>query len=158
MTNLIENRLKILGITIPDATQPIANYVAVSQSNNQLFISGQLPLLNGKPITVGKVGVAVNIEQAKKSAEVCAINILAQIKATLGNLDKIKKIVKTTVFVAADSNFTDIPLIANGASDLFVNILGEAGKHARSAIGVSVLPMNVPVEVEAIVEISSSYQ
>ncbi|WP_455477392.1 RidA family protein [Bartonella sp. B41] len=153
MTNLIDNNLKKFDITIPKATQPIANYVTVSQSGNQLFISGQLPLVDGNPVAVGKVGKTVNTEQAKKSAEVCAINILAQVKATLGNLNKIKKVVKITVFVSVDPSFTNIPLVANGASDLLIKILGEAGKHARSAIGVTSLPMDVPVEIEAIVEI-----
>ncbi|WP_208438092.1 RidA family protein [Bartonella taylorii] len=153
MTNTIERHLKKIGITLPEATQPIANYVTVSQSGNQLFISGQLPLFDGKPIATGKVGAAVSTEQAKKSAETCALNILAQIKAALGDLNRIKRVVKVTVFVAVDPHFTDIPLVANGASDLFVNILGETGKHARSAVGVSSLPMNVPVEVEAIIEV-----
>ncbi|CAF26192.1 RidA family protein [Bartonella quintana] len=153
MINAIESHLKNFGITLPEAMQPIANYATVSQSGKQLFISGQLPLFDGKPIAIGKVGATVNAEQAKKSAEVCVINILAQIKAALGDLNKIKRVVKITVFVAVDPHFTDISFVANGASDLFVNILGEAGKHARSAIGVASLPMNVPVEVEAIIEI-----
>ncbi|WP_019218499.1 RidA family protein [Bartonella florencae] len=153
MTDTIEIHLQKLGIALPEAIQPIANYVTALQSGNQLFVSGQLPLVNGKPIATGKVGATVNAEQAKKAAEVCALNILAQIKATLGDLKRIKRVVKITAFVAVDPHFTDIPLIANGASDLFVNILGESGKHARSAIGVTSLPMNVPVEVEAIIEI-----
>ncbi|GAA5108889.1 RidA family protein [Bartonella jaculi] len=153
MTDTIESRLKHFGIILPEAAQPIANYVTTSQSGQQLFISGQLPLFNGKPIAIGKVGTTVSPEQAKKSAEVCMINILAQIKTALGDLNKIKRVVKITVFVAADPHFTDIPLVANGASDLLVNILGEAGKHARSAVGVASLPMDVPVEVEAIIEI-----
>ncbi|MCZ2204166.1 RidA family protein [Bartonella sp. A05] len=153
MTDSIEKRLKKLGITIPDASQPIANYMTTSIHGNQLFISGQLPLSNGKPVAIGKVGATVSTEQAKKSAEMCALNILAQTKAAIGDLNKIKRVIKITTFVAVDPNFTDIPLIANGASDLFINILGEIGKHARSAIGVAALPMNVPVEVEAIIEI-----
>ncbi|WP_336288473.1 MULTISPECIES: RidA family protein [unclassified Bartonella] len=153
MTNSIESYLQKFNITIPEATQPVANYVTASQSGNQLFISGQLPLLDKKPVAIGKVGATVSVEQAKKSAEACAINILAQIKAAIGDLNKIKRIIKITVFVAVDPNFTDIPLVANGASDLLTKILGEAGKHARSAIGVVALPMDVPVEVEAIIEI-----
>ncbi|WP_297327798.1 RidA family protein [uncultured Bartonella sp.] len=153
MSNTIENRLNELNITIPAAVQPVANYVTSKQSGNQLFISGQLPLKNGKPVAIGKVGRTVSAEQAKKSAEACAINILAQAKAALGDLSKIKKVIKVTAFVATDPNFTDIPQVANGASDLFVNVLGEAGKHARSAVGVTALPMDVPVEVEAILEI-----
>lgn len=153
MTNAIENNLKELGITLPEAMRPIANYVTALQSDKQLFISGQLPLFNGKPIAIGKVGATVSTEQAKKAAEICALNILAQAKAVLGNLNRIKRVVKITVFIAADPHFTDIPFVANGASDLLVNVLGEAGKHARSAIGVASLPMDVPAEVEAIVEI-----
>ncbi|WP_455478516.1 RidA family protein [Bartonella sp. B10] len=153
MANSIENHLQKLGITLPKATQPIANYVATSYSGNQLFISGQLPIFDGKPVAIGKVGATVSIEQAKKSAEACAINILAQIQETLGDLNKIKRVVKITVFVATDPNFTNIPLVANGASDLLIKILGEAGRHARSAIGVASLPMDVPVEIEAIIEI-----
>ncbi|WP_019223771.1 RidA family protein [Bartonella rattaustraliani] len=153
MTNAIENRLKELGISLPEATQPIANYVTASQSGNQLFISGQLPLFNGKLIATGKVGATVSAEQAKKAAQICALNILAQAKAALGDLKRIKRVVKITVFTAVDPHFTDILLVANGASDLLVNALGEAGKHARSAIGVASLPMDVPTEVEAIIEI-----
>lgn len=153
MSDTIENRLNELNITIPAAVQPVANYVTSKQSGNQLYISGQLPLKNGKPVAIGKVGRTVSAEQAKKSAEACAINILAQAKAALGDLSKIKKVIKVTAFVATDPNFTDIPQVANGASDLFVNVLGEAGKHARSAVGVTALPMDVPVEVEAILEI-----
>ncbi|MBX4336254.1 RidA family protein [Bartonella raoultii] len=153
MVDPIEKQLQKLEITLPEATQPIANYVTVSQSGNQLFVSGQLPLINGTPIVTGKVGATVSTEQAKKAAEICALNILAQIKETLGDLKRIKHIIKITAFVAVDPYFTDIPLVANGASDLLVNIFGEAGKHARSAIGVTSLPLNVPVEIEAIVEI-----
>ncbi|WP_208436088.1 RidA family protein [Bartonella phoceensis] len=153
MTNAIEIHLKKLGIALPEAMQPLANYVTALQSGNQLFISGQLPFFDGKPVATGKVGTTVNIEQAKKAAETCALNILAQIKAALGDLNRMKRVVKITVFVAVDPHFTDIPLIANGASDIFVNILGEVGKHARSAIGVASLPMDVPVEVEAIIEV-----
>ncbi|ACS51013.1 RidA family protein [Bartonella grahamii] len=153
MTNMIEKNLEKFGITLPEVISPLANYITTSQSGNQLFISGQLPLINGKPIAIGKVGATVNTEQAQKASEACALNILAQLQATLGDLNKIKRVVKITVFVAVDSHFTDIPFVANGASNLFVNILGEIGKHARSAIGVSSLPMDVPVEVEAIIEI-----
>ncbi|EJF87222.1 RidA family protein [Bartonella rattimassiliensis] len=153
MTNVIEKNLEKFGIILPEATTPLANYITTSQSGNQLFISGQLPLIDGKPVAIGKVGAIVNTEQAKKASETCAISILAQLKAILGDLNKIKRVVKITVFVAVNSDFTDIPFVADGASDLFVNILGEIGKHARSAVGVASLPMDVPVEVEAIVEI-----
>ncbi|ALE03901.1 RidA family protein [Bartonella ancashensis] len=153
MTNSIEGHLEQLGIVIPVATSSIANYKAVQQSGNQLFISGQLPLTNGKPLVIGKVGATVTTEQAKNSAKLCALNILAQAKLFLENLDKIKRIVKITVFVAVDPNFTDLPSIANEASNLLIKIFGEVGKHSRSTIGVAVLPMDVPVEIEAIIEI-----
>lgn len=152
MSDTISSRLAKLGISIPQAAAPVANYVAAAQSGNQLFISGQLPLDNGKLLSIGKAGAQADAAMAKKAAQACAINILAQ--AHLGNLDKIKRIVKITTFVAATPEFTDIPSVANGASDLFVSILGEtAGRHARSAVGVATLPMNATVEVEAILEI-----
>lgn len=153
MSEKIESRLEKLGITIPEAAQPVANYVTTSQSGNQLFISGQLPLVGGKAVAIGKVGASVKEADAQKAARACALNILAQAKAALGSLEKIKRVIKITVFVAADPAFFNIPQVANGASDLFVDILGDAGKHARSAVGVAVLPMDVPVEVEAILEI-----
>lgn len=153
MADSIEDRLEKFGITIPEAAPPVANYIATLQSGSQLYISGQLPLSSGKPVAVGKVGASVSAEYAKELAQLCAINILAQAKGALGDLSKIKRVVKVTVFVAADPSFTDIPLVANGASDLFVNVLGELGKHTRSAVGVAVLPMGAPVEIEAILEV-----
>ncbi|UXN04458.1 RidA family protein [Bartonella sp. HY406] len=153
MSDLISQRLSDLGITIPQAAVPVANYVTYAQSGNQLFISGQLPLKDGKLLATGKVGQDVTIEDAKKAAEACAINVLAQAQAALGDLNKIKRVVKIVVFVASAPDFYDIPQAANGASDLFVNVLGEAGKHARSAVGAASLPLNATVEVEAILEI-----
>lgn len=153
MSDTIRSRLIKLGISIPQAAIPIANYVSAIRSGNQVFISGQLPFNNGTLLTVGKVDSDVDAKMAKKAAELCAINILSQVQAMFGKLDKIKQIVKTTTFVATTPSFTDIPQIANGASDLFVNVLGEAGKHARSAVGVATLPMDATVEVEAILEI-----
>lgn len=153
MTNNIENRLAALGITIPEAATPVANYVTTQLTGNMLFVSGQLPLVDGKPVITGKLGAEVSLEDGKRAAKACAINLLAQARNALGDLSKIRKVVKITAFVAADSSFYDIPQVANGASDLFVDILGDAGKHSRSAIGISVLPMNVPVEIEAIFEV-----
>lgn len=153
MPDTIQSRLANLGISIPQAAMPVANYVTAAKSGNQLFISGQLPFVGGKLLATGKVGTAVNTENAKKAAEACAINILAQAHAALGDLARIKKVIKITAFVAADPAFTDIPQVANGASDLLVNVLGEAGKHARSAVGVAALPMDATVEIEAILEI-----
>jgi len=153
MPHTIETRLAHLGITLPQAAVPVANYVTSITSGQQLYISGQLPLSEGKLVATGKVGATVDAACAKKAAEVCAINILAQAKAALGDLARIKKVVRITAFVAVSPGFTDIPQVANGASDLLVHVLGEAGKHARSAIGVAALPMDAAVEVDAILEI-----
>ncbi|RCL02053.1 MAG: Endoribonuclease [Candidatus Tokpelaia sp. JSC189] len=153
MFDVIQSRLANLGISIPQIAMPVGSYVTTIRSGKQLFISGQLPLVSGKLLTTGKVGATVDIENAKKAAQICAINILAQAQAELGNLAKIKQVIKITAFVAADPTFTDIPQIANGASDLLVNVLGEAGKHTRSAVGVSVLPMDATVEIETVMEI-----
>jgi len=154
MTDTIESRLASLNITLPKAEAPVANYVTAAPSGNQIFISGQLPLKDGSLVATGKVGASVDPQLAHEAARYCAINILAQAKAALGDLGKIRRIVKLTAFVAADPSFTAIPAVANGASDLLVNVLGEAGKHARSAVGVAVLPLDAPIEIEAIIEIA----
>jgi len=154
MTTSIEDRLEALGIALPQAQAPVANYVTAAQSGNHLFISGQLPLKDGKLVATGKVGADVDPQQAQEAAQYCAVNILAQAKAALGSLSKIRRIVKLTVFVAVDPAFTAIPAVANGASDLMVNVLGDIGKHARSAVGVAALPLDATVEVEAIIEIA----
>jgi len=154
MTDTIQSRLDALGLTIPQAAAPVASYVTTVKTGNLLFVSGQVPLVDGKLEVQGKVGAEVDVATAQKAAEICALNILAQAKAALGSLDKIRRVVKLTVFVAADPAFTGSPEVANGASDLFIKVLGdEVGKHARSAVGVAVLPRDVPVEVEAILEI-----
>ncbi|RCL01414.1 MAG: Endoribonuclease [Candidatus Tokpelaia sp. JSC085] len=153
-TTKIQSRLAQLGIVIPQAITPVANYVTTVQSGQHVFISGQLPFdEKGKLFAVGKVNTEVDATKAKKAAELCAINILGHAQATLGTLNTFKRIVKITAFVATTPSFTDISQIANGASDFFLQILGEAGRHARSAIGVTALPMDATVEVEAILEI-----
>jgi len=154
MTTHIETRLSELGITLPQAQAPVANYVTAVKTGGQLFISGQLPLKDGMLVATGKVGAEVDPQTAQEAAKYCAINILAQAKAALGDLSKIRRLVKLTAFVAADPAFTAVPAVVNGASDLMVNVLGEAGKHARSAVGVAVLPLDAPVEIEAIIEIA----
>jgi len=153
MTNDIQSRLKALGITIPQAVAPIASYVPTVQTGNLLFVSGQVSLIDGQLSAQGKVGAGVDMKTAQEAAKVCALNILAQAQATLGSLDKIRRVVKLTVFVAVDPTFSDAPQVANGASDLFIDVLGEVGKHARSAVGVAALPRDVPVEIEAILEV-----
>ncbi len=154
MTDTIDSRLKNLGISIPDAAAPAANYVPFAQSGSLLYTSGQLPLESGKMVHTGLIGDELTVAHGQAAARACAINILAQAKAALGDLNRIKRIVKITVFVASTSGFVEQHLVANGASDLLVNVLGDAGKHARAAVGVASLPLNAPVEVEAIIEVA----
>ena len=147
----INERIKELGVIIPQAAKPIANYVGARKVGNRIYISGQLPLENGQLKYLGKVGKDVSVQDAAKAAELCAINILSQLSAILCNdLDSIDSCVKLGIFVNAVADFEDHSTVANGASDLIVNILGNAGIHARAAIGVGSLPKNVCVEVEGI--------
>ena len=154
MSETIEQRLAGLGVTLPAAAAPAANYVPFMQSGRLLFTAGQLPLNDGKLAVNGKLGRDVDVAAGKEGAKLCAINILAQAKAALGDLGRIRRIVKITVFVASDPDFTEQHLVANGASDFLVAALGESGKHARSAVGVPSLPLNAAVEVEAVIEIA----
>ena len=150
----IEEKLASLGITIPQAAAPVANYVGFVKTGNQVVISGQLPLENGELKYVGKVGSQISAEDAKKAARLCAINLISQVKSACGgNLDKVARCVKLGVFVNAEASFTDHPAVANGASDLMVEVFGDAGKHARAAVGSGSLPRGVAVEVDAIFEI-----
>ncbi|MBB3234683.1 RidA family protein [Phyllobacterium endophyticum] len=153
MTSTIETRLQELGITLPVAAAPAANYVPYVQTGSLLLTSGQLPLDGGKLIHSGRVGADLNVAQGQEAARACAINILAQAKAALGDLELIARIVKITVFVACTPDFNEQHLVANGASDLLVAVLGEPGRHARSAVGSAALPLNAPVEIEAIIEV-----
>ncbi|MBX8801322.1 RidA family protein [Pseudochrobactrum asaccharolyticum] len=153
MTSTIETRLKDLGITIPESAAPAAAYLPFSQSGNLLFTSGQLPLKDGKLVSTGLVGRDLTIEQAQEAAKYCAINVLSQAQAALGDLKRIKRVIKITVFVASVVDFTDQHVVANGGSQLFIDVLGDAGKHARSAVGMAGLPLNAPVEIEAILEV-----
>jgi len=153
MSDTIEGRLAGLGVTLPAAAAPAANYVPFMTRGNLLLTSGQLPLKDGKLIVTGLLGRDADVAAGKEAAKACAINILAQAKAALGDLEKIKRLVKITVFVASDAAFTEQHLVANGASDFLVAAIGERGKHARSAVGVASLPLNAAVEIEAIIEI-----
>ena len=153
MGETIEKRLSDLGVTLPAAAAPAANYVPFVRTGNLLFTAGQLPLNDGKLQTAGLVGRDLDTAAAREGAKLCAINVLAQAKAALGDLEKIHKIVKITVFVASAPDFTEQHLVANGASDFLFAALGERGKHARSAVGMASLPLNAAVEVEAIIEI-----
>lgn len=154
MSETIEKRLSDLGVTIPSAAAPAANYVPFMQSGSMLFTAGQLPLKDGKLQATGLLGRDVDVAGGREAAKFCAINILAQAKAALGDLERIKRLVKITVFVASTPDFTEQHLVANGASDFLVAALGDAGKHARSAVGVASLPLNAAVEIEAIIEVA----
>jgi enamine deaminase RidA (YjgF/YER057c/UK114 family) len=156
MPNPIETRLQELGISLPQAAAPAANYLPFVISGNMLYISGQLPNENGAVAVVGLVGSDVDVSAAQRAAELCAINILAQAKAALGgDLTKIKRLVKLTSFVASAPGFIEQHVVTNGASNLMANVLGEAGKHARAAVGMASLPFNASVEIEAIIEIEA---
>jgi enamine deaminase RidA (YjgF/YER057c/UK114 family) len=149
-----EKKINEMGITLPSPATPVANYVGFVKANNIVFISGQLPLEGGKLQGIGKVGKDFSADEAKKFAKLCAINILAQLKvACEGNLDRVTKCIKLGIFVNGDADFKDHPVVANGASDLIAEIFGDAGKHARAAVGSGSLPFGVAVEVDAIFEI-----
>ncbi|MER9840282.1 RidA family protein [Mesorhizobium australicum] len=153
MSETIEKRLSDLGVTLPVAAAPAANYVPYCRTGNLLFTAGQLPLKDGKLQASGLLGHDVDTASGKDAAKYCAINILAQAKAALGDLEKIRRLVKITVFVASAPDFVEQHLVANGASDFLVAALGEIGKHARSAVGTASLPLNAAVEIEAIFEV-----
>ena len=152
MTGTIDNKLHGLGIDLPQAAAPAANYVPWVISGNQVFISGQLPMEAGKIAVAGRLGDDVYLEDGQRAARLCAINILAQAKAALGNLDRVTRIVRLGGFVASADSFTDQPKVVNGASDLMVEVFGDAGRHARAAVGVNALPLGVAVEIDAIIE------
>ena len=148
---MIEEKLKTLGVTLPNPPTPAGSYVPAIKTGNLLFISGQIPMEDGKVIFTGKV-TNENIETAKKSAKMCAINLLAQMKRELGSLDKVTKIVRISGFINSDPEFYQHPKIINEASDLFFKIFGDKGKHSRIAVGVACLPLNAMTEIDAIVE------
>lgn len=155
MSAEIAARLKELGITLPVAAAPAANYVPYTISGNILYLSGQLPMENGKIAVTGITGKDVSLEEARRAAELCAINILAQASTALdGDLGRIRRVIKINGFVASDPDFTSQHLVINGASDLLVAVLGDAGKHARAAVGMACLPLNAAVEIDAMIEIA----
>ncbi len=146
-------RLADLGLELPTVVPPVAAYVPAVQTGNHVYVSGQLPMFDGKLPVVGKVGAEVTAEEAKELAGRCALNALAAIDALVG-LDRVVRVVKVVGFVASASGFTGQPTVINGASELFGAVFGDAGRHARSAIGVAELPLGTPVEVEVIVEVT----
>lgn len=152
----INHTLKSMNIELPQSVMPAANYIPYTVTGNLVFISGQLPMKDGKPQDIGKVGKEFTLEQAQGTAKLCAINILSHLKAACGgNLDRVKRCVRLGIFVNSAAGFTDQPKVANGASDLMVAVFGEAGKHARFAVGVSELPFGVAVEVDGTFEIGA---
>ena len=151
-----EQRLKELGIELAKATSPMANYVNAVRTGNLLYLAGKGPGLPGKPLPVGKVGRDLTVEQAYEHARETGLSLIAVMKAELGDLDKVKRIVKVLGMVNATSEYSHQPEIINGCSDLFVEVFGERGKHARSAVGMGSLPRGIPVEIEVIVEIEDA--
>jgi enamine deaminase RidA (YjgF/YER057c/UK114 family) len=150
--SVLDDRLATLGITIPELVKPVAAYVPAVISGNLVFTAGQLPFVGGALHKTGKVGTDVDPESAKELAATCVLNGLAAAQSVLGSLDRITRVVKVVGFVASDPSFTGQPGVINGASELLGEIFGEAGAHARSAVGVAVLPLDAPVEVEFVFE------
>jgi enamine deaminase RidA (YjgF/YER057c/UK114 family) len=155
MSGKIEARLKELGIELPQATAPVANYVPYTVSGHLVVVSGQISVRGGKAEYVGKLGAGISLAEGQQAAKLCALNILAHLKnACGGDLDRVKCVLRVGGFVNCTPEFTDMPQVVNGASDLMVEVFGDAGKHARAAVGVASLPLGVSVEVEAMVEIA----
>jgi|TARA_R110002096_G_scaffold428927_1_gene641258 enamine deaminase RidA (YjgF/YER057c/UK114 family) len=156
MSNSPKDNLEKIGVTLPTPVAPVANYVTYVRTGNLISISGQLPLDNdGKLPYIGKVGQEVSAEDANSAARLCAINIISQVNAALdGDLDRVVRIVKLGAFVNCVDSFPGQPAIVNGASDLMVEVFGDKGKHSRSAVGTNALPLNVPVEIDALIEVS----
>lgn len=148
-----EARLKNLGLELPSAPKPVANYVPVVRVGDLLFLSGVLPSRDGQLIMTGKLGADLSVEQGAEAAKAAALNALAIVKGEMGSLDRVKRIVKMVGHIASAAGFTDQPQVLNGASDLFVQIFGEAGRHARVAVGAAELPRRAPVEIELVVQV-----
>jgi enamine deaminase RidA (YjgF/YER057c/UK114 family) len=152
----VEEKLVSLGLTLPAVAAPLASYVPAVRTGPYVYTAGQLPLIEGKLAVTGKVGAEVTADEAKELARTCALNALAAVKSVVGDLDKVARVVKVVGFVASASDFTGQPGVLNGASELLGEVLGDKGVHARSAVGVAVLPLDAPVEVEIQVEIADA--
>jgi enamine deaminase RidA (YjgF/YER057c/UK114 family) len=148
-----EARLAALGLTLPPVAAPLAAYVPAVRSGQHVYTAGQLPLADGKLLMTGRVGAQVSVEEAAALARTCALNALAAVASVTGGLSAVIRIVKIAGFVASDPSFTGQPLVVNGASELMLEVFGDAGRHARSAVGVAVLPLDAPVEIELIAEV-----
>jgi enamine deaminase RidA (YjgF/YER057c/UK114 family) len=149
-----EERLAELGRALPEVAAPVAAYVPAVRTGAYVYTSGQLPMVDGQLAATGKVGAEVDAERAKELAATCALNALAAIKSQVGDLSRVRRVVKVVGFVASAPDFTGQPGVVNGASELLGEVFGEAGVHARSAVGVAVLPLDAPVEVEVVVEVA----
>ena len=149
-----EARLAGRGLEVPEVPKPVAAYVPAVRSGNHIYTSGQLPMRDGQLVKTGKVGGDVSVEEATDCARLCALNAMAAVKSLVGDLSRVVRVVKVVAFVASTPDFTGQPGVANGASELIGDVFGDAGQHARSAVGVPVLPLDAPVEVELIVEVS----
>jgi len=149
-----EDKLKELGIKLPEAPKPLGSYIPSVQTGNVCYLSGILPLINGKLIRTGRVGESVSLDEAREDAKTATINALSVLKSNIGNLDKVKRCIKIIGYIASAPDFTEQPKVLNAASDLIFEVFGEAGRHARAAVGVNVLPLNSPVEIEFIFEVS----
>lgn len=152
--SVIEQRLQAAGYTVPEVGKPLAAYVPTMRDGDNIYTSGQLPMIDGTLAGTGKVGESVSLEQAQEYARTCVLNALAAIKAEIGDLDKITQITKVVGFVSSATDFADQHLVINGASEFLGEIFGDIGTHARSAVGVAMLPMNAPVEIEMIVKVT----
>jgi len=151
----IDSRLKDLGIALPAVVAPLANYVGSVKTGNLLYVSGQLCLgPDGRPVATGKLGADVTVEAGQRAARACAVNLIAQVKAAIGDLDRLARVVRLGGFISAAPDFLDAAKVMNGASDLFVDVFGDKGRHARTTIGVAVLPLDAAVEVEGLFEIA----
>ena len=150
---ITKNRLDQMGLILPEAPKPVAAYIPAKQTGNLVFTAGQLPRVNGELISKGLLGQDVEVDEANKAARICTLNALAAIKGVIGDLDRIKQIVRVVGYVASVPTFTQQPAVVNGASELLLEIFGENGKHARSAVGMAALPLNASVEIELTVEV-----
>ena len=148
----VQDRLDALGLELPEVATPAGAYVSALVSGNLVFTAGQIPLVDGKLMATGKVGSEIDVDYAREIARRCALNAIAAVKSVIGDLDRVKRVIKVVGFVSSEPSFTQQPQVINGASELLEQVFGEAGIHARSAVGVAVLPLDAPVEVELIVE------